>query len=819
MAQGRRWLWNPLGVALAVIVAWTAAAWSLDLASGAESPPVQSSREARTTQSPFACSEGDTPDACAAGVSVITGTITSGNFAFLPELYPNPVVVLIDVTPRIQGNHADFVPDTAQILGHFTEPLFPGPGQARINLPIVPTGASIDLDNDGAEDSGVQVFAMQMASNLMNDSYLQQIEQMADVGSYITDVATGAILQGTFLVHAPDDAQGFPTGWGEDGIWFTADDPAAPLPQGYTVATLNADGTVSLDRSPVGVMNSVERGEVKALDFSEQGILESFHSLIDALKVRYAYTELRGLDWEEIRAHYLPAVTEADAGQDLSAYFILLDELAKSIQDSHVSVKSTNPQISIAPILRYAAQTAGTVGAATVAVTDEETGEIGDRIFVVSVGEETPAAEAGWAPGTEIIAIDGEPVAARLESVPLLLGLGTAEGRRVMQAASILSFPLSSTVTIDYRLPDSTEVLSATMTAGDYSAGPAISLAPSQKPIAFEPNGDYAIVRWSDFMGYVVPKLAVLEEALAIEQVRSNSGVIIDLRGNTGGWVALYETMASYFFTEDNPMPFHVFDFYYYDQESGTHIAQFAADYQLVAPRPELAYTGPVVVLVDSSCASACEYFTQHLRLLDRATVIGQYTTSGAGGFIDRIKMPGEITFQFTRGGTYFAGTDEPNLEAKGVIPDIRVPVTVETELAKRLGEDPVMDVALEYLQAQSSRITQHTWKWVASYDTDQQLVSVENPDAYTAKFEIDGSVAVNADCNSVSGTYQREESDRISITLDTTSLTECGSESESEEFLHALGTALAESYEEDSLGLLTDPSSGWIGLLFEPAE
>jgi C-terminal processing protease CtpA/Prc len=57
--------------------------------------------------------------------------------------------------------------------------------------------------------------------------------------------------------------------------------------------------------------------------------------------------------------------------------------------------------------------------------------------------------------------------------------------------------------------------------------------------------------------------------------------------------------------------------------------------------------------------------------------------------------MPGQITFQFTKGGTYFAGTDEPNLEAKGVVPDIQVPVTLETEQAKIRGEDPAIEAAL----------------------------------------------------------------------------------------------------------------------------
>ena len=41
---------------------------------------------------------------------------------------------------------------------------------------------------------------------------------------------------------APDDQQGFPSGFGADGKLFTADDPIVRLPAGYTV--------VNMDRTP-----------------------------------------------------------------------------------------------------------------------------------------------------------------------------------------------------------------------------------------------------------------------------------------------------------------------------------------------------------------------------------------------------------------------------------------------------------------------------------------------------------------------------------------------------------------------------------------
>ena len=95
----------------------------------------------------------------------------------------------------------------------------------------------------------------------------------------------------------------------------------------------------------------------------------------------------------------------------------------------------------------------------------------GDTIVVLTVGEDSPAAEAGWTPCVEIVSINGQPPLARYETLPLPLSVGTAESARVIKTRLMLSFPLSQTVTLGYRLPHTSEVLTATMTVGDYDTG------------------------------------------------------------------------------------------------------------------------------------------------------------------------------------------------------------------------------------------------------------------------------------------------------------------------------------------------------------
>jgi len=771
------------------------------------------------------CSAGDWTADCADGPRAITGEAGSGNFGVSPNLFPNPTAALIDVTNILRGQPELFVSEAGQILGIFTKPLFPMPGQVRINLPMAPTGASLDMDNDGQEEAGIQVYALAVASNIILDSYLQQLEQGA-LSSYLMDAITGVITEGTFLIYAPDAEQGFPAGAGADGQWFTADDPTITLPTGYTVAILGAGGTVTLDRSPEVAINTIEPAEQVSPDFADQGLLESFHSLIDTLKERYAYTELRNLDWEEIRAQYLPEVEQADADQDIAAYYLVLDTLARSLKDTHVAAVTYNPEAVAAPLLAYLEKVRASVGASTIAVFDETTPPetVGDQIVVLTVGEDTPAEAAGWVAGTEIVSIDGEPASARLQTIPLLRSVGTETVRRVMQAQAVLNFPEGQTVTIGYRLPAATDVLTATMVAGPYDKGMTSPPEQNATPVTYEQVGDYAVVRWSSFSDFLLPKIAVLEEALAMERSRESGGVILDLRGNTGGWATLYQTMASYFFTADDPMPTNVFDWYSYDLEVGKHIRSYAPDYRLSAPRPELAYSGPVVVLVDEGCASACEYFAQHLQVLKRATVIGQYPSSGAGGPIDRVQMPGNITFQFTKGKTTFAGTDEPNLEAKGVVPDIRVPVTVETEQARMRGEDPVLEAALAALpelaaQRAAALLTSTTWQWTMVVDASSQQVPIEEPTQYTVAFAKDGALSIKADCNQAGAEYALGAGGTLTVTLGATTLALCPEGSLSEDFLKWLGAATTLQTDGQNPVILLDPASGAYELAFEPFD
>ncbi len=329
-------------------------------------------------------------------------------------------------------------------------------------------------------------------------------------------------------------------------------------------------------------------------------------------------------------------------------------------------------------------------------------------------------------------------------------------------------------------------------------------------PIDFSSVGGVAIVSWRNFSDHMLSKIAVLEEALQIEAETGSTGMILDLRGNGGGLVELYQVMASYFFDAGDPMPEQLFDVWEYDSDAGGFVKLFVAGRTLHSPRPEIAFTGPLVILVDQGCASSCEYFTQHLQKLGRAVVVGQHASLGAGGFIDRISLPEGVTFQYTAARTTFLDSEVPNLEATGVVPDVRVPVTLETLAAFRNGEDPVMDAAFDVIADLSDprrKLTATPWAWTRAATTALEEITISEADRYQVTFAEDGTYTLVADCNRVSGAWTLED-EQLTLGAGPATLALCPEPSLGEAFTRLLTATNTFQFDGDKLILVVEDDS-----------
>lgn len=192
--------------------------------------------------------------------------------------------------------------------------------------------------------------------------------------------------------------------------------------------------------------------------------------------------------------------------------------------------------------------------------------------------------------------------------------------------------------------------------------------------------------RWEDGKGLLVLKLAnfMLEPeqiGTLVGQIRSHSTVVIDLRSNPGGYADALEQFVGAFFD--------------HEVKISDRIGRKELKPSLAKPHGR-AYTGKLIVLVDSKSASCSELFARVMQLQNRATVIGDRSS---GMVMETRIYPHHVGVETVL--PYAVGiteadmimSDGRSLEHAGVIPDTTMLPTAE-ELAT--GRDPVLAYAVQ---------------------------------------------------------------------------------------------------------------------------
>ncbi len=167
-------------------------------------------------------------------------------------------------------------------------------------------------------------------------------------------------------------------------------------------------------------------------------------------------------------------------------------------------------------------------------------------------------------------------------------------------------------------------------------------------------------------------------------RVRKFKALVLDLRGNGGGYQVALERFTGYFFDHDVKIA---------DLKSRKELKPI-----LAKTRGTSVYKGQLVVLVDSESGSAAELFARIVQLEKRGTVIGDHS-AGA------VMTSRSYSHETGVGGMLYFGTsitigdvvmpDGKELERVGVSPDEQVLPKAE-DIARR--RDPVLAHAAETL-------------------------------------------------------------------------------------------------------------------------
>ena len=189
---------------------------------------------------------------------------------------------------------------------------------------------------------------------------------------------------------------------------------------------------------------------------------------------------------------------------------------------------------------------------------------------------------------------------------------------------------------------------------------PALGGSPAQR-IIFESTRLPSNIGYIRFNIWVLPQMAKLQEALKI--LNNARGIIIDLRGNPGGFGAMTTGLAGLLVQAETSL--------------GTNKNRTEETNLIVYPQ-ENSFKGNLIILADSETGSASEVSTAGMQGIKRAKVIGETT---AGAVLPSVieKLPTGATFLYAIAD--YKSPDKTLIEGRGVKPDIEVKLTLKSLL------------------------------------------------------------------------------------------------------------------------------------------
>jgi C-terminal processing protease CtpA/Prc len=174
-----------------------------------------------------------------------------------------------------------------------------------------------------------------------------------------------------------------------------------------------------------------------------------------------------------------------------------------------------------------------------------------------------------------------------------------------------------------------------------------------------------------------------------MKKVGDHKTLVLDLRGNGGGYEGMLQYLLGYFFD--------------HEVKIGDRKGRKESKPVIVKSRGEKSYKGQVIVLVDSRSASAAEILARVIQLEKRGTVLGDHTagavTEAQHFYHEYVRRKGflvsalAVTYGVSVTINDLIMADGKSLERLGVTPDELILPTA-TQLAQ--GEDPVLKRAGE---------------------------------------------------------------------------------------------------------------------------
>lgn len=399
------------------------------------------------------------------------------------------------------------------------------------------------------------------------------------------------------------------------------------LPIAIVVVALLAGGALFMSGYSMGRQSAVEPGTPVTDDEAFRPFWDTYHTIQE----RYAGGEV---DRDALVQGAIRGMIESL--EDPYSSYLTSDEYRESLQGISGEFEGIGAEIAT-----EAAD--GTQGCATLGPDC--------RLVIVAPLAGSPAEAAGLRPGDLVLAADGLPL----------------DGLTVDGARDRIRGPKGTVVVLSIQR-DSGEPFPVEITRDVIQ----------QDEVESETyaDGDVGYVRLNGFSDRGADEL---EAAVSEHLVAGRTALILDLRGNPGGYVTAARDVASQFI-RSGPV-------FWEEDASGEQVATDALPGGVATDR-----SIRLVVLIDGGSASASEIVAGALQDTGRATLVGQ-TSFGKGTVQQWQELTGE-------GGAFrltiakWLTPDKRWIHDVGIEPD--VVVEIPDDIAP--GDDPILDRALDVL-------------------------------------------------------------------------------------------------------------------------
>jgi len=381
---------------------------------------------------------------------------------------------------------------------------------------------------------------------------------------------------------------------------------------------------------------------------------EVFEKIWKEIYNHYYDPSYNGVDWKEVRQRYTPLVEATKSDQE---FYALMSQMTSELHDAHTRFNSPEQWKN------FRRQQGVTVGFSV--------DDVDGKTVVTSVIPGTDAAHAGVEQGMVVLRVNDTPVAERVAEIEKKrLPSSSERATRWFIYNRVFAGPADSPVKVTLQRADGS-VFEVSVRRQIYSAAPEVTTH-------VLPSGNVYI----RFDGFQRPITKEFRQAL--QKFRDAPGLIVDLRRNGGGDLAVLLPIAGYFFGRKT---LFAKDSTRTGKPLSSYVGLFKLPLQLYVGRPgEQIYSGPVVILVDAHSASSSEVFAAGMQDTLRAKVIGSQSCGCVLGIAKPRVMKGGGVLEMSE--VLWFSPKGRKLEGTGIIPD-KIVVPSVADLQRR--RDPVL--------------------------------------------------------------------------------------------------------------------------------